>query len=98
MPARPQSRDTGTPAAALGPLALALGVVSGAGVWPTLTFTLLPWSLLAGGLAVTFGAMGVYYAGRGIGRLWTSVVGIVLGVIGLADLSVGFLLLGVLGV
>ncbi|MFF7352226.1 MULTISPECIES: hypothetical protein [Streptomyces] len=86
MSVRTPSRDADAPAAALGPLALALGLVAGASTWPTLTFMLLPWSLLAGGLAVTFGAMGAHYAGRGIGRLWTSVAGIVLGAIGLADL------------
>ncbi|MFI9803332.1 hypothetical protein ACIHEJ_02980 [Streptomyces sp. NPDC052301] len=73
-----------SPAAALGPLALFLGAVAAAGAWPTLMFVLLPWSLIAGGLAVTFGAMGIHYAGLGAGRLWASVTGTVLGATGLA--------------
>ncbi|MEV5802347.1 hypothetical protein [Streptomyces collinus] len=93
MSSRARSDGADTPAAALGPLALVLGLVAAVSVWPTLTFLLLPWSLLAAGLSVTFGAMGVYYAERGVGRLWTSVVGVVLGATGLADL---FLLLVVL--
>ncbi|MER6072777.1 hypothetical protein ACFYZB_10705 [Streptomyces sp. NPDC001852] len=93
MSARTSSHDADAPAAALGPLALVMGVVAGASAWPTLTFMLFPWSLLAGGFAVTFGAMGVHYADRGIGRLWTSVVGIVLGSVGLADLFLLFVAL-----
>lgn len=93
MSARATSDGADAPAAALGSLSLVLGLVAAASVWPTLTFLLLPWSLLAAGLSVTFGAMGLYYAGRGVGRLWTSVVGIVLGATGLADLFLLFVVL-----
>ncbi|WP_435271403.1 hypothetical protein [Streptomyces sp. 1222.5] len=73
----------GTPATALGPTALVLGVLAAAGVWPALTFGLLTVMPIAGGLAVTFGLMGVHHARRGLGRMWTAVTGAVLGTIGL---------------
>ncbi|MFF4018514.1 hypothetical protein [Streptomyces sp. NPDC001843] len=93
MTTRSTPSHADAPAAALGPLALMLGLVAAVSTWPTLTFMLLPWSLLAGGLAVTFGAMGLYYAGRGVGRLWTSAAGLVLGATGLADLFLLFVVL-----
>ncbi|MCS0599831.1 hypothetical protein NX794_01045 [Streptomyces sp. LP11] len=82
-----------SPAVALGPLAAVLGLVAAAGAWPTLMFLLLPWSLLAAGLAVAFGAMGVYYAEQGVGRLWTAVVGTALGLTGLVTCFLYFVVL-----
>ncbi|MEU6769980.1 hypothetical protein [Streptomyces sp. NPDC046759] len=88
------SADPGdSPATALGPLALVLGAVAAVSAWPTLTFLLFPWSLLAGGFAVTFGAMAVHYAAHGIGRLWTAVAATVLGAVGLTDLFLLFVVL-----
>lgn len=86
-------RPADAPAAGLGPLALVLGAVSAAGVWPALTLFLLPVVPITGGLAITFGLMGVHYARRGTGRLWTAVTGTVLGAVGFCYL---FLLLMVL--
>ncbi|MBL1085951.1 hypothetical protein JK359_28970 [Streptomyces actinomycinicus] len=83
MPASTTTDRTDTPAGALGPTALVFGALAAAGLWPTLTFGLLPWTLMAGGLAVTFGLMGVHHARRGAGRMVTSVTGAVLGTIGL---------------
>jgi hypothetical protein len=73
-----------TPAAALGPVALFLGLVAAVGLLPWLTLFMFPVMLIGGGLAVTFGLMGVHYAGRGIGRRWISVTGAVLGALALA--------------
>ncbi|MFF9087830.1 hypothetical protein ACF1BE_15665 [Streptomyces sp. NPDC014991] len=72
-----------TPAGGLSPTALVLGTMAAAGVWPTLTFGLLPVMVVAGGLAVTFGLAGVHHARRGVGQLWTAVTGTVLGTVGL---------------
>ncbi|MFE5401220.1 hypothetical protein ACFQ9Z_07390 [Streptomyces sp. NPDC056580] len=85
----------GTPAVALGPTALVLGVVAAPGVWPGLMFTVMPWSWLTGGLAVAFGLAGVRYARRGIGRMWPAVTGTVLGALGLGGF---FFLLAALSV
>lgn len=72
-----------TPATALGPTAVVLGALSTVGALaPALTFVLFPWSILAGGLALTFGASGIHYARHGVGRLWTAVLGTALGGIG----------------
>ncbi|MFI9750857.1 hypothetical protein [Streptomyces collinus] len=70
--------DKDSPATALGPTALVLGVFSAVGTWAFL----FPWTVLAGALAVTFGAMGLHYARRGTGRLWPAAVGTGLGAIG----------------
>ncbi|MZF83803.1 hypothetical protein [Streptomyces sp. SID5643] len=67
-----------SPATALGPTALIFGVFSAAGTWAFL----FPWTVLAGALAVAFGAMGLHYARRGTGRLWPAAVGTALGAIG----------------
>ncbi|WP_033308946.1 hypothetical protein RFN58_25960 [Streptomyces iakyrus] len=72
------SGDKDSPATALGPTALVLGVFSAVGTWAFL----FPWTVLAGALAVTFGAMGLHYARRGTGRLWPAAAGTVLGAIG----------------
>lgn len=52
----------------------------------------LPWSVMAGGHAVTFGATGIHYARQGVGRMWTAVAGTTLGAVGLAGVHslVGF--------
>lgn len=72
-----------SPAGALGPTAFVLGVFSVAGAWvPVLVGVLWPWAVLAGALAVTFGAAGIHQAARGVGRLWTAVAGTVLGAAG----------------
>ncbi|MDT0387438.1 hypothetical protein [Streptomyces dubilierae] len=67
-----------TPATTLGPTALVLGVLSALGTWAFL----IPWSVLAGALAVTFGAMGMHYARKGTGRMWTAATGTALGAAG----------------
>lgn len=73
-----------TPAVALGPTALVLGATAAVGAWPALLFLVLPWTLLSGALSVTFGVAGIHYARHGVGRLWISGVGTLLGAIGLA--------------
>ncbi|WP_405725400.1 hypothetical protein OG607_20865 [Streptomyces sp. NBC_01537] len=85
MPDLVVSDGSDTPAVALGPTALVLGAFSAVGAWvPALVFVTLPWALMAGALAVTFGAWGVHHARRGAGRLWTAVAGTALGAIGCA--------------
>ncbi|MFC6065283.1 hypothetical protein [Streptomyces ochraceiscleroticus] len=75
---------TDTPAVALGPTALVLGAFSAIGAWvPPLVFVTLPWTIIAGALAVTLGATGIHHARRGAGRLWTALAGTALGAIGL---------------
>ncbi|MFD5740773.1 hypothetical protein ACFXJM_05765 [Streptomyces massasporeus] len=71
--------DTDSPATALGPTALVLGAFSAVGTWAFL----IPWTVLAGVLAVTFGTMGLHYARKGTGRLWPAAAGTALGAIGL---------------
>ncbi|MCF1648415.1 hypothetical protein [Streptomyces indiaensis] len=71
-------RDNDSPATALGPTALVLGAFSAVGTWAFL----FPWTVLAGALAVTFGAMGLHYARQGTGRMWTAAAGTTLGAIG----------------
>jgi hypothetical protein len=72
------SGDKDSPATALGPTALVLGLFSAVGTWAFL----FPWTVLAGALAVTFGATGLHYARRGTGRLWPAAAGTALGAIG----------------
>ncbi|AMW12367.1 hypothetical protein A4E84_24470 [Streptomyces qaidamensis] len=74
--AAPGEKDS--PATALGPTALVLGVFSALGTWALL----FPWTVLAGALAVTFGAMGLHYARRGTGRVWSAAAGMTLGATG----------------
>jgi hypothetical protein len=69
---------TDSPATALGPVALVLGVISTLGA-----FVFFPIAWIAAGLAVTFGATGMHYARQGIGRMWTAALGTILGVAGL---------------
>jgi hypothetical protein len=38
--------------------------------------------VIAGALAITFGAMGIHHASRGTGRLWTAAAGTTLGALG----------------
>ncbi|MFJ5998186.1 hypothetical protein [Streptomyces sp. NPDC092370] len=70
--------EADSPATALGPTALILGAFSAVTAWAFL----IPFSLLAGALAVTFGAMGVHYARKGTGRLWSAAAGATLGTVG----------------
>ncbi|MFF5369134.1 hypothetical protein [Streptomyces sp. NPDC013187] len=70
--------DTDSPATALGPTALVLGTFSAVGTWAFL----FPWTVLAGALAMTFGATGLHYARKGMGRMWPAAAGTVLGAIG----------------
>ncbi|MGA5358779.1 hypothetical protein [Streptomyces purpurascens] len=72
------STATDTPATALGPTALVLGAFSAVGTWAFL----IPWTVMAGALAMTFGAMGIHYARKGMGRLWTAATGTALGAAG----------------
>lgn len=87
-------RQDDSPATALGPVALFLGLVAATGAWPALMFATLPWSLIAGGLAVTFGAAGMHYARQGVGRMWPATLGILLGAVGLLGIAA---LLGAFG-
>ncbi|MFF6875543.1 MULTISPECIES: hypothetical protein [unclassified Streptomyces] len=73
------SGERDSPATALGPTALVLGIFSAVGTWAFL----FPWTVLAGALSVTFGAMGLHYARGGTGRLWPAAAGTVLGATGL---------------
>jgi hypothetical protein len=70
--------EADSPATALGPTALVLGAFSAVSTWAFL----IPWSLLTGALAVTFGAMGMHYALKGTGRLWSAAAGTTLGAVG----------------
>ncbi|MEU1463042.1 hypothetical protein ABZ467_20590 [Streptomyces sp. NPDC005727] len=85
-PTTPDTHDT--PAVALGPTALVLGIIAAPGVWPGLMFALMPWSWLAGALAVTFGLAGIHFARQGIGRMWPAAAGTVLGTLGVAGFFV----------
>ncbi|MFG2890947.1 hypothetical protein [Streptomyces sp. NPDC048248] len=77
-------RRAESPAVALGPTALVLGVLSAVGAWaPALTLGAFPLAIIAGGLAVTLGAAGIHCARRGAGRLWTAIAGTAFGVVGL---------------
>lgn len=85
MPEPTAPDGTDSPAVALGPTSLALGTFSAVGAWaPALAFAVLPWGFIAGALAVTFGASGIYCARHGNGRMWTAVAGTILGTTGLA--------------
>ncbi|WP_039936742.1 hypothetical protein [Streptomyces himastatinicus] len=89
MPAPTMAHRTDTPAVALGPTAVVLGVFSVVGVLAIvgllpsllLAFT-LPLVPIAGGIAVVLGAMGIHHARRGAGRLWMAIAGTVLGGLG----------------
>ncbi|MFC8914868.1 hypothetical protein ACGF5F_31530 [Streptomyces sp. NPDC047821] len=85
MPASSVPDGADTPATALGPTALVLGALSAICAWvPSLVIATLPWATLAGALAVTLGASGIYCARRGVGgRLGIAVAGTVLGAMGL---------------
>ncbi|MFI7503998.1 hypothetical protein ACIBVL_37065 [Streptomyces sp. NPDC049687] len=92
-PLMPNQADT--PATALGPTALVLGVISVApafALFPSLAlaFLMFPWAVIASALAVTFGAVGIRYARRGIGRVWMAVAGTTLGAIGLVGTTTLF--------
>ncbi|MFM9371499.1 hypothetical protein [Streptomyces sp. Da 82-17] len=69
-----------SPAVALGPTALVLGVLSTVGLWvPELFVVTLPWTIIGGGLGLTLGLAGIHQARLGVGRMWASVVGTVAG-------------------
>ncbi|MFJ2213025.1 hypothetical protein ACIQVO_27170 [Streptomyces sp. NPDC101062] len=86
VPTVPVPADS--PAAALGPTALVLGVLSAVGACvPALTLITLPWTIIGGALAVTFGAAGIHYARHGTGRLWVAATGTVLGAVALAAVA-----------
>ncbi|MDI3405290.1 hypothetical protein [Streptomyces cavernicola] len=76
----PATTRSDSPAVALGPTALVLGVLSTVGAWvPYLFLLALPWTIIAGGLAITLGLAGVHYARQGIGRMWPAAAGTTLG-------------------
>lgn len=86
MPEPTAANRTDTPAVALGPTALVLGACSVLGAWtPVVPFFILPLAVIAGGLAVALGAMGIHHARRGAGRLWTAIAGTALGGVGFAS-------------
>ncbi|NBE51801.1 hypothetical protein [Streptomyces boluensis] len=75
-----------SPAVALGPTSLVFGTIAAAGFWgPWQGLGMLPVTIIAGGLAITFGATGMHYARTGIGRMWTTTLGTVLGVASFAN-------------
>ncbi|MEU8876145.1 hypothetical protein AB0D24_34395 [Streptomyces javensis] len=77
-----------SPAVALGPTALVLGVFSVVSAWvPPLVLFTLPWTIIAGALAVVLGAMGVHHARRGAGRLWIAVAGTGSGAVGFVGVT-----------
>ncbi|MFH9010626.1 hypothetical protein ACH4C6_04555 [Streptomyces sp. NPDC017943] len=92
--------DDDSPASALGSTALALGAFSAVGTW----FFLIPWTVLAGALAVTFGVMGLHHArtgtgtgtgtspgtgaGKATGRMWPAIAGTALGAAGVLGTAV----------
>ena len=78
-----------SPAVALGPTALVFGVIAA-----LTSFVFSPFALIAGGLAVTFGAAGMHYARQGVGRMWPAALGTVLGTVGLLGMAA---LLGAFG-
>ncbi|MGX1886639.1 hypothetical protein [Streptomyces sp. NPDC055287] len=78
MPQPTTPDRTDTPAVALGPTAVVLGVFAVIGLWtPALAF-----AVIAGPLALIFGVAGIHYAHHGIGRLWTAIAGTTLGAVG----------------
>ncbi|MFJ9815514.1 hypothetical protein ACIRU3_09610 [Streptomyces sp. NPDC101151] len=79
-PTAPGSNDS--PAVALGPTSLVFGAIAAIGAWPSLMLVALPWSFIAGPLAMTFGLAGIHYARQGIGRMWTGAAGTTLGAAG----------------
>ncbi|WP_093801573.1 hypothetical protein [Streptomyces sp. Wb2n-11] len=87
MPESTVPDQADTPAVALGPTSLVLGVVSA--VWPWVP--LFPPALMAGPLAVTFGVAGMHCAGQGVGRMRTAVAGTVLGAVGFIGVIILFL-------
>ncbi|WP_225827799.1 hypothetical protein [Streptomyces naphthomycinicus] len=91
MPAHTAPGRDDSPAVALGPTALFLGLGAATGLLPQLTLGLFPLMLIGGALAVVFGLTGVHYALRGIGRLWIATTGAVLGAIAFAYPFVLFL-------
>lgn len=78
-----------SPAVALGPTALVFGVIAA-----LTSFVILPFALIAGGLALTFGAAGMHYARQGVGRMWPATLGTMLGTVGLLGIAA---LLGAFG-
>ncbi|GHH11822.1 hypothetical protein [Streptomyces lanatus] len=74
---------TDTPATALGPTALVLGALSTLGI-----YLFLPFTVIAGGLAMTLGTAGIHYARQGVGRMWISVLGTALGAAGMLGIVV----------
>lgn len=71
-----------SPAVALGPTALVLGVIAA-----LTSFVFFPFALIAGGLAVTLGAAGMHHARRGVGRMWTATLGTLLGTVGVLGIA-----------
>ncbi|WP_217213819.1 hypothetical protein [Streptomyces sp. AC550_RSS872] len=71
-----------SPAAALGPTALAFGVIAA-----LTSFVFFPFALIAGGLAVTLGAAGMHQARQGVGRMWPATLGTMLGTVGLLGIA-----------
>lgn len=78
-----------SPAVALGPTALVFGAIA-----VLASFVFSPFALIAGGLAVTFGAAGMHYARQGTGRMWPATLGTTLGTVGLLGIAT---LLGAFG-
>ncbi|MEV6841324.1 hypothetical protein AB0N17_43840 [Streptomyces sp. NPDC051133] len=84
MPARSAPGRDDSPAVALGPTSLFLGIGAATGLLPWLTLGLFPVMIIGGALAVVLGLSGVHYARLGIGRMWLAVTGTVLGAIAFA--------------
>ncbi|OEJ23212.1 hypothetical protein AS594_00450 [Streptomyces agglomeratus] len=79
QPTTPGPADT--PAVALGPTAVVLGVFAVVGLWtPAFMFAVI--AGIAGPLAVIAGVAGIHYAYQGTGRLWTAITGTILGAAG----------------
>ncbi|MGW7054457.1 hypothetical protein [Streptomyces sp. NPDC054887] len=75
MPQSTTPDQSDTPAVALGPTAVVLGIFAVAGLWtPAILF-----AVLAGPLALIAGVAGIHYARHGTGRMRTAITGTVLG-------------------
>ncbi|MGX1886798.1 hypothetical protein [Streptomyces sp. NPDC055287] len=88
MPQPTTPDRTDTPAVALGPTAVALGVFAIVGLWtPALAF-----AVIAGPLSLIAGVTGIHYAHHGTGRLRTAITGTILGAAGFtSSITIGVL-------
>ncbi|MFI1015985.1 hypothetical protein [Streptomyces sp. NPDC020965] len=92
LPERTAPDPADSPAVLLGTAALFFGAIAALAVSVPVPFFLTPFAAPAGGLALAFGAAGIHYARRGVGRLWVAAAGTALGFVGLGAF-IGFLVM-----